>query len=264
MVAQNGKPHETATLSLRNASAEFAVPRADAANPAHTHTHPMPSRDADSLPAPPILYSFRRCPYAMRARLALQAAGQAVEHREISLKNKPLEMLQASPKGTVPVMVLANGDVLEESLDIMRWALERRDPQGWLGGDATCRENARALIAQNDGDFKFHLDRYKYPHRYGLTDGLAHRERARGFLELLQDRLAIDNFLSGARFGLADAAIAPFVRQFAHTDPTWFAAQAWSKLAQWLQDFEASAAFARVMEKHPVWPGAAGRGGTSG
>jgi glutathione S-transferase len=111
------------------------------------------------------------------------------------------------------------------------------------------------LIAQNDGEFKFHLDRYKYPHRYGLADGLAHRELALGFLELLQDRLTTNGFLAGACFGVADAAISPFVRQFAHTDPAWFAAQSWSHLAQWLQDFEASAAFAQVMEKHPVWPG---------
>ncbi len=205
--------------------------------------------------SPPILYSFRRCPYAMRARLALQVAGQAVEHREIALKSKPAEMLRASPKGTVPVLVLADGTVLEESLDIMRWALGRNDPQGWLGGDDAYRQEAWDLIAQNDGEFKFHLDRYKYPSRYGLADGVAHRELARGFLDVLQARLALHSYLAGARFGLADAAIAPFVRQFAHTDPTWFAAQTWRNLAQWLQDFEASAAFALVMEKHPVWQG---------
>ena len=205
--------------------------------------------------SPPILYSFRRCPYAMRARLALQVAGQDVEYREIALKNKPAEMLRASPKGTVPVLVPADGTVLDESLDIMRWALVRNDPQGWLGNDGTSRQDAWALIAQNDGEFKFHLDRYKYPHRYGLADGVAHRELARGFLEILQDRLALHSFLAGARFGLADSAIAPFVRQFAHTDPAWFSAQAWRYLAQWLQDFEASAAFAQVMEKHPLWQG---------
>jgi len=189
----------------------------------------------------------------MRARLALQVSGLAVEHREIALKNKPAEMLRASPKGTVPVLVLTDGTVLEESLHIMHWALGRSDPQGWLGGDGAYRNDAWALIARNDGEFKFNLDRYKYPHRYGLSDGLAHRELARGFLDLLQARLAQHDFLAGARFGLADAAIAPFVRQFAHTDAAWFAAQSWSHLAQWLQDFEASAVFAQVMEKHPVW-----------
>jgi len=194
----------------------------------------------------------------MRARLALLAARQAVEHREIVLKNKPPEMLRVSPKGTVPVLVLNNGIVLEQSLDIMAWALERLDPEAWLPADEATRHAVWALIAQNDGAFKQHLDRYKYPHRYGLADGTAHRDIARGFLEHLQNRLAGHGFLGGAHFGLADAAIAPFVRQFAHTDPGWFAAQPWIQLTQWLADFEASAAFAQVMEKHPVWPGVAG------
>ena len=173
----------------------------------------------------PVLYSFRRCPYAMRARLALQAASQVVEHREIVLKNKPADMLRSSPKGTVPVLVLADGRVLDESLDIMRWALETHDTHAWLPADEGSRQNDWTLIAQNDGEFKFHLDRYKYPHRYGLADGLAHRELARGFLGGLQNRLTLQRFLGGARFGLADAAIAPFVRQFAHTDKAWFSHQ---------------------------------------
>ena len=203
----------------------------------------------------PVLYSFRRCPYAMRARLALQAAAQTVEHREIALKNKPADMLRVSPKGTVPVLVLADGAVLEQSLDIMRWALERHDTHAWLEGDGASRQDAWDLVAQNDGEFKFHLDRYKYPHRYGLADGVAHRELAQEFLGVLQARLVQHSFLTGARFGLADAAIAPFVRQFAHTDAAWFAAQTCPHLARWLQDFEASPAFGQVMEKHPVWPG---------
>jgi len=211
-----------------------------------------------SSSALPVLYSFRRCPYAMRARLALRVAGQAVEHREIELKHKPAAMLQASPKGTVPVLVLTDGAVLEESLDIMRWALERNDPQGWLPADAASCQDARALVAQNDGDFKFHLDRYKYPHRYGLPDGASHRSQAAVFLKALAQRLAANAYLSGPRFGFADAAILPFVRQFAHTDKAWFAQQDWPALARRLADFEASEAFAKVMEKHPVWPGVAG------
>jgi hypothetical protein len=191
----------------------------------------------------------------MRARLALLVSGQAVEHREVELKNKPPEMLRLSPKATVPVLVLIDGVVLDQSLDIMRWALDRDDPAGWLPLDAARRDSLEALIAANDGEFKFHLDRYKYPHRYGLADGVEHRELARGFLEDLQDRLALNGFLNGTHFGLADAAIAPFVRQFAHTNTAWFAAQAWSHLARWLSDFEASMLFTQVMEKHPVWPG---------
>ena len=203
----------------------------------------------------PVLYSFRRCPYAMRARLALLVSGQAVEHREVELKNKPAEMLRMSPKATVPVLEFPDGLVLEESLDIMRWALDRQDPEAWLPADTASSSYLESLIAANDGDFKYHLDRYKYPHRYGLVDGIAHRDLARAFLENLQHRLARTCFLNGAHFGLADAAIAPFVRQFAHTDKAWFAAQPWSQLVQWLADFEASPRFARVMEKHPVWPG---------
>ena len=191
----------------------------------------------------------------MRARLALRVAGQAVEHREIELKHKPAAMLQASPKGTVPVLVLSDGAVLEQSLDIMRWALDRHDPEAWLPADAASRQDAWALIAQNDGDFKFHLDRYKYPHRYDLTDGVVHRAQASVFLGTLAQRLTASAYLSGPRFSITDAAIAPFVRQFAHTDKAWFANQNWPALAQWLAAFEASAAFAQVMEKHPVWPG---------
>ena len=208
------------------------------------------------MPHPlPVLYSFRRCPYAMRARLALRVAGQAVEHREIELKHKPAAMLQASPKGTVPVLVLTDGSVLEQSLDIMRWALERHDPETWLPADPASRAGIWALIAQNDGEFKHHLDRYKYPHRYGLPDGAVHRDLGREFLSHLQEQIALHGFLGGPRFGLADAAIAPFVRQFAHTDKAWFAQQDWPALAQWLANFEASEAFAQVMQKHPVWPG---------
>lgn len=191
----------------------------------------------------------------MRARLALRVAAQAVEHREIELKHKPAAMLQVSPKGTVPVLVLAGGGVLEQSLDIMRWALERHDPEAWLPTDAARHQDAWALIAQNDGEFKFHLDRYKYPHRYDLSDGVAHRAQASVFLEALALRLMANAYLSGPRFGIADAAILPFVRQFAHTDKAWFAQQDWPALAQWLAAFEASAAFAQLMEKHPVWPG---------
>jgi glutathione S-transferase len=224
----------------------------------------MLTPDADPQTGLPVLYSFRRCPYAMRARLALQVAGQAVEHREIELKHKPAAMLQASPKGTVPVLVLTDGAVLEESLDIMRWALQRHDPQAWLPADAASRQDARALVAQNDGDFKFHLDRYKYPHRYGLPDGASHRSQAAVFLKALAQRLAANACLSGLRFGFADAAILPFVRQFAHTDKAWFAQQDWPTLAQWLAAFEASEAFAKVMEKHPVWPGVAGGSGARG
>lgn len=204
----------------------------------------------------PVLYSFRRCPYAMRARLALHASGVAHEHREVVLKHKPAHMLALSPKGTVPVLWLrspAGDQVLEQSLDIMRWALREHDPLGWLPDSEAPMQEALALIAHNDGPFKQQLDRYKYPNRSGLDSGAADRDGAALWLHMLDGRLRAQPFLAGGHFGLADAAVAPFVRQYAHTDPAWFAAQPWPALAKWLEDFEASALFAAIMHKHTPW-----------
>ena len=201
----------------------------------------------------PVLYSFRRCPYAMRARLALQASGTDVDLREIALKAKPQALLQASPKGTVPVLVLADGTVLEQSLDIMLWALRAHDPLNWLPQDASALQDCLACIARNDGPFKQTLDRYKYPARFALDHGLDFRAAGAEVLRDWEQRLQDHAFLAGAHWGLLDAAIAPFVRQYAHTDPKWFAAQDWPQLAQWLQAFEASEAFAGVMHKQPLW-----------
>ena len=207
----------------------------------------------------PVLYSFRRCPYAMRARLALHVSGAAYEHREVVLKNKPAHMLSLSPKGTVPVLWLrsAAGDqVLEQSLDIMLWALRHQDPLGWLPASDAGISDVMALIAHNDGPFKRQLDRYKYPNRSGLASGLADRDEAALWLHTLDARLGAQPFLAGEQFGLADAAIAPFVRQYAHTDPAWFAAQPWGPLAAWLAAFEGSALFEFVMHKHAPWQAA--------
>jgi glutathione S-transferase len=201
----------------------------------------------------PVLYSFRRCPYAMRARLSLQASGIAVELREIALKDKPDALLLASPKGTVPVLVLPEGRVIEQSLDIMLWALQQNDPQGWLPHDASALDDALTCIAINDGPFKQALDRYKYPARFALADGLAYRDEGALTLRQWEQSLTVKPYLSGARSGLLDAAIAPFVRQFAHTDKAWFAAQHWPQLQRWLAAFEASSALAAVMEKVPAW-----------
>jgi glutathione S-transferase len=205
----------------------------------------------------PVLYSFRRCPYAMRARLALHASGIAIEHREVLLKNKPAHLLALSPKGTVPVLWLpgaADGGVLEQSLDIMLWALRQRDPLGWLPASDAGMADALALIAHNDGPFKQQLDRYKYPNRSGLESGVADRDEAAIWLRTLDARLRIQPELAGEHFGMADAAVAPFVRQYAHTDPTWFAAQPWPALASWLTKFESSDLFQAIMHKHAPWP----------
>lgn len=201
----------------------------------------------------PILYSFRRCPYAMRARLALAASGQSCVLREIVLRDKPASMLQASPKGTVPVLVLCDGTVIDESLDIMHWALHTADPLGWLPDDSAASTRWKHWIAQCDGEFKVLLDRYKYPHRFGEQDGSRFRNQALAFLQSLEKALASNRYLGGDRFGMVDAAIAPFIRQFAHTDKDWFAAQPWADLQAWLNQFEDSPLFQRVMAKYNPW-----------
>lgn len=200
----------------------------------------------------PILYSFRRCPYAIRARLALAVSGTAVEHREVRLRDKPAEMLVASPKGTVPVLVLPDGAVIDESIDIMRWALGRNDPEDWLTGDDA------ALIVTNDGPFKHHLDRYKYAERFAADD-VDHRAAGLAILEELEARLGERAYLGGERFGLADAAILPFVRQFAAVDREWFAAQYLSGVQAWLTTFVGSALFEGVMVVREAWRAPADR-----
>nr|WP_087573386.1 glutathione S-transferase [Sphingomonas sp. CDS-1] len=193
-----------------------------------------------------ILYSFRRCPYAMRARMALLASGQPVELREVVLRDKPAQMLALSPKGTVPVLALPDGRVLDESLDIMRWVLARNDPEGWLAGDDP------ELIAANDGPFKHHLDRYKYASRHG-ADPLVHRAEAAAWLDKLEARLERNYQLCGDRRTMADVALFPFVRQFAATDPDWFSAQPFPRLQAWLAGHVASEVFTRAMIRVAAW-----------
>lgn len=189
----------------------------------------------------------------MRARLALQVSRIAYEHREVALKVKPPEMLAASPKGTVPVLCLSTGKVLEQSLDIMQWALAQHDPQGWLPATPEAKVKVDVLIAANDGEFKSNLDRYKYPQRFGLNDGLKYRDLGAEWLSALDAQLQTASYLSGTHWGFVDACVAPFVRQFARTDREWFDAQPWPQLAQWLFAFENSEAFLGVMHKHPLW-----------
>ncbi len=210
----------------------------------------------------PVLYSFRRCPYAMRARLAIAASGLRCELREIVLRSKPPELLAASPKATVPVLVLQSGKVIEQSLEIMLWALRQNDPQCWLAPVHGTLQDMQALIAGNDGVFKQHLDRYKYPNRYpqeheGAADGQqfaqTHRASAACWLMELETRLTRQAWLFGPAASLADMAILPFVRQFSHTDAAWFSSQPWPRLGAWLVRWESGAWFQRVMEKYPPW-----------
>jgi glutathione S-transferase len=205
----------------------------------------------------PILYSFRRCPYAMRARLALLASGITCELREVVLRDKPAGLLAASPKGTVPVLITPDGQVIDQSLDIMLWALRQRDPEHWLQPETGSLDDALALIARCDGDFKPHLDRYKYPQRFAgvdvKADTVASRTAAAQFAADLDTRLAQNSYFFGSKSGISDAGILPFIRQFAHVDATWFAAQPWPRLQAGLAAFETSALFSRVMQPCARW-----------
>ncbi|RZL93004.1 MAG: glutathione S-transferase [Variovorax sp.] len=203
-----------------------------------------------AVPALPVLYSFRRCPYAMRARLALAVSGERYELREVLLRDKPAELLAASPKGTVPVLVMPEGTVIDQSLDIMLWTLRRHDPLGWLAPSDEPLANALALVARCDDEFKPQLDRYKYPGRYAPADSATFaRERCASFMEELERRLARNGHLAGAHASLADAAVMPFARQFAMVDPAWFSVCPWPHLQAWLSAWTASALFADVMQK---------------
>lgn len=214
----------------------------------------------------PILYSFRRCPYAMRARLALVASGVTCELREVVLRSKPQALLDASAKGTVPVLITPQGDVLAQSLDIMHWALQQHDPGNWLAPEPGSLQAMQALIAECDGGFKQQLDRYKYPGRFesepiDKRQGVAaqfHRTEGARFLSKLNAQLTAASHLFGERAAWADMAIAPFVRQFAQTDQAWFDQQPWPGLQRWLVNWLASDLYGSTMEKYPPWvPGAA-------
>ena len=197
----------------------------------------------------PILYSFRRCPFAMRARWALLEAGLIVHWREIELKRKPLEMLECSGKGTVPVMVLPNGTVIDESEAVMRWALAQADPRGLLRA-----ADASALIAQNDGVFKRHLDRFKYTDRYPGESRDEHRDAGLRILADWSQRLEQNPWLLGPYISLADAALWPFVRQWRFADPDGFEAnRQLAPLREWLQRFLDDPSFERLMQRADPW-----------
>lgn len=194
----------------------------------------------------PILYSFRRCPYAMRARMALLVSETICHIREVKLSRKPEELIAVSAKATVPVIVPTDGEVIEESLAIMRWALERNDPEGWL------EREEPALIEANDGAFKYHLDRYKYPQRHG-SDPAEHRAAGLALLEALEARLNAHVNICGDRRGITDVAIFPFVRQFAETDRIWFDTQPLPALQAWLRSHVQSSLFSAAMVRLEPW-----------
>lgn len=202
----------------------------------------------------PILYSFRRCPYAMRARIALLASGITVELREVVLRDKPVEMLAVSPKGTVPVLLLPDGRVLDESLDIMEYALTRADPFEWVSPEVGSEDEMRALITVFDTSFKHHLDRYKYAARYEGAEAWEHRLEASQHVAALETRLEqVGAYLFGDAPKLADYAIMPFVRQFAGVDRAWFEDQPWPSVQKWLRVLIDSSEFTNVMKKYTQW-----------
>ncbi|POA85844.1 glutathione S-transferase [Pseudomonas protegens] len=195
------------------------------------------------------LYSFRRCPYAMRARLALRYAGVPMRIVEVSLKAKPAEMLALSAKGTVPVLALEDR-VIDESLEIMHWALAQHDPEDWrLTADPTAQAQMAVLIAENDQVFKVHLNRYKYAERYPEAPMEHYRAQGEAFLARLDSLLQQRRYLLAAHPSLADMALLPFVRQFAHVDREWFAQTPYRSLQEWLQGQLESELFLAVMAK---------------
>lgn len=200
----------------------------------------------------PVLYSFRRCPYAIRARLALAAAGIRCELREVKLASKPRAMLAISPKGTVPVLQLTDGTVIDESLELMLWALERADPEGWLGVEPRL---TRDLIRENDDKFKADLDRYKYFVRYPEYSQAHYRGKAEKYIRKLEDRLNAvrGRGLVSPGLSLADFAIFPFVRQFSRVDLEWFEHSGYEKTLNWLNELESLPLFQRVMNKYEPW-----------
>jgi len=198
-----------------------------------------------------VLYSFRRCPYAMRARLAIAISAVSIELREVLLKDKPQQLLDISAKATVPVLLLQNGKIIDESLDIMYWALSINDPDNWQNKAFT--EDMNQLIQTNDGEFKYYLDRYKYADRYLEYSEQYYRQKAEIFLAELENRLSKNAYLCGENRCLADMAIFPFIRQFANVDLDWFQSADYKKLNLWLNQQLESGLFISIMDKYPVW-----------
>lgn len=205
----------------------------------------------------PILYSFRRCPYAMRARLALALSNTHVELREVELKNKPDSLRIISPKATVPVLQIeteaGREDVIDESIDIAYWVLLNNDPYSLLPSTQELREDVKQLIHINDNDFKSALDRYKYFDRYPEFSQAQYRGQGETFLHLLNDRLEKHKFILSDKISIADIAIMPFVRQFAHVDIDWFKSSRYEHVIRWLNFWLESNVFQSIMKKYKPW-----------
>lgn len=209
---------------------------------------------AEPSAAPPILYSFRRCPYAIRARMTINYCNILVELREVVLRNKPTDMLAHSPKGTVPVLILPDGRVIDESWEVITWALSCHDPDRWFNENtAQTQETIKKLVHDNDMIFKKHLDQYKYAIRYPEKPMEYYREQGATFLQSLEDRLTMHKYLIADQIMVADIAIFPFIRQFAFVDKTWFDQAPYPQLQNWLNHFLESNLFLEVMKKYSPW-----------
>lgn len=202
----------------------------------------------------PVLYSFRRCPYAIRARLAIKYAQISIEIREVLLNHQPDSLLQISPKGTVPVLLLPDNRVIDESLDIMLWALANHDPNNWaLKGQDSARSYADQLIVQNDTSFKHALDRYKYSDRYADSAATDYRLQGEEFISVLDHRLTQTPYLVSEHLSIADIAIFPFIRQFAAVDNDWFEKTPYSSIKSWLNMLLDANLFKLIMQKYSPW-----------
>ena len=199
----------------------------------------------------PILYSFRRCPYAMRARMAIHISGQKCELREVLLRDKPPSMLEYSAKGTVPVLILQDGKVIDESLDVIDWALNLNDPDDWQRSKDT--KKTKELIKINDGEFKYHLDRYKYSKRYDNEDPEFHRKKCLKFIESVNNELNNSKYIFDDNISYADIVVLPFIRQFRIADIEWFDSLPYDNLKKWLSRFLDSSLLNSSMKKYDLW-----------
>lgn len=199
----------------------------------------------------PILYSFRRCPYAMRARMAIHISGQKCELREVLLRDKPPSMLEYSAKGTVPVLILQDGKVIDESLDVIDWALNLNDPDNWQRSKDT--KKTKELIKINDGEFKYHLDRYKYSKRYDNEDPEFHRKKCLKFIESINNELNNSKYIFDDNISYADIVLLPFIRQFRIADIEWFDSLPYDNLKKWLSSFLNSSLLNSIMKKYDLW-----------
>ena len=199
----------------------------------------------------PILYSFRGCPYAMRARMAIHISSQKCEIREVLLRDKPPSMLEYSSKGTVPVLVLQSGEVIDESLDVIDWALNLNDPDNWQRSKDN--EKTKELIKINDGEFKHHLDRYKYSKRYDNEDPEFHRKKCLSFIEKVNSELQNSKYIFDDAISYIDISLLPFIRQFRIADNEWFDELPYENVKSWLSNFLNSELLKSIMSKYDLW-----------